>query len=29
MPVREDIVEANGDGWTLKPETYVSNGPLR
>ena len=28
MPVREDIVEANGDGWTLKPETYVSNGPF-
>lgn len=28
MPVREDIVEADADGWTLKPETYVSNGPF-
>ena len=26
FPVREDIVEANPDGWALEPETYVSNG---
>ena len=28
FPVREDIVEANPDGWALEPETYVSNGPF-
>lgn len=27
FPVRQDIVEANPDGWTLKPSTYVGNGP--
>ena len=28
FPVRQDIVEANPDGWALEPETYVSNGPF-
>ena len=27
-PVRQDIVEANGEGWEKKPETCVSNGPF-
>lgn len=27
FPVRQDIVEANPDTWTLKPETYIGNGP--
>lgn len=26
MPVRQDIVEANGEGWEKKPETCISNG---
>lgn len=29
MPLREDIVEADPNGWTQKPETYVSNGPFK
>ena len=29
FPVRQDVVEANGDKWTLSPETYVSNGPFK
>ncbi|MGL5352443.1 MAG: peptide ABC transporter substrate-binding protein [Clostridium sp.] len=29
MPVRKDIVEANGDSWATKPDTYVSNGPFK
>lgn len=29
MPVRKDVVEANGDKWTNKPETYISNGPFK
>lgn len=29
VPVQEATVEANGDQWTLNPETYVSNGPLK
>ena len=29
MPVRKDIVEANGDKWTQKPETFVTNGPFK
>ena len=28
-PVQKATVEANGDQWTLKPETYVSNGPFK
>lgn len=29
VPVQKATVEANGDQWTLKPETYISNGPLK
>lgn len=29
VPVQKATVDANGDQWTLKPETYVSNGPLK
>lgn len=29
FPVQEATVEANGDSWTLQPETYVSNGPFK
>lgn len=28
FPVRKDIVEANKEQWTLKPETYIGNGPF-
>lgn len=28
FPVRQDIIEANGDQWTFTPETYVGNGPF-
>lgn len=28
MPVRKDIVESHPKDWTIKPETYVSNGPF-
>ncbi len=28
-PVQQATVDANGDQWTLKPETYISNGPLK
>lgn len=27
FPVREDIIEANGDQWTFEPATYIGNGP--
>ena len=29
FPVKESIVEANGDAWATKVETYVGNGPYR
>ena len=29
FPVKEDIVEANGEAWATKPETYIGNGPYR
>ncbi len=29
FPVRKDVIEANGDQWTFKPETYISNGPYK
>ena len=29
FPVREDIVEADPEGWALEPDTYVSNGPFK
>lgn len=28
-PVREDIISTNEDNWTLKPETYIGNGPYK
>lgn len=28
-PVQKATVEANGDQWTLKPETYIGNGPMK
>lgn len=27
-PVQKATVEANGDAWAIKPETYISNGPF-
>ena len=27
MPVRQDVVEKNPDGWALDPNTYICNGP--
>lgn len=29
VPVQKATIEANKDQWSLKPETYVSNGPLK
>lgn len=29
VPVQKATIEANGDEWSLKPETYVSNGPMK
>ena len=29
MPLREDIIEENGDQWTFDPSTYISNGPYK
>jgi len=29
MPVRKDIIEANGDAWATKPETYIGNGAYK
>lgn len=26
LPLREDIIEQYGDGWTLNPQTYICNG---
>ncbi len=26
LPVRRDVIEAEGDQWTFQPETYISNG---
>ena len=28
FPVRQDIIEANGDQWTFDPATYIGNGPF-
>ena len=27
FPVRQDVIESNGDQWTFNPATYVGNGP--
>lgn len=29
MPVRQDIVEADPEGWTFNPDTYVTNGAFK
>ena len=29
MPVRQDMIEANGETWATKPETYIGNGPYK
>lgn len=29
MPVKKDIVEANGDDWATKAETYIGNGAYK
>ncbi len=29
MPVRQDIIEANGDAWAVSAETYIGNGPYK
>ena len=29
MPVKKDVVEANGDSWATKAETYIGNGPYK
>ena len=29
MPVKKDTVEANGDAWATKAETYIGNGPYK
>ncbi|MGS0744543.1 peptide ABC transporter substrate-binding protein [Syntrophomonas erecta subsp. sporosyntropha] len=29
MPVRQDIIEKNGDQWARKAETYIGNGPFK
>lgn len=28
FPVRQDVVEADPEGWTRNPETYIGNGPF-
>ena len=28
-PVKQEIVEANPDGWSLDPKTYISTGPFK
>ncbi len=27
MPIQQATIEANGDGWTINPETYITSGP--
>ena len=29
MPVRKDLIDANGDAWATKAETYIGNGPYK
>lgn len=29
FPVRQDVVEADPDGWTRNPATFIGNGPFR
>jgi oligopeptide transport system substrate-binding protein len=28
-PVRQDIIEANGEAWAVDPKTYIGNGPYK
>ncbi len=28
-PVRQDLIEANGDSWAVDPKTYIGNGPYK
>ena len=28
-PVKKDVVEANPDGWSINPKTYISTGPFK
>lgn len=28
-PVRQDIIEKNGEGWAVSAETYIGNGPYK
>lgn len=28
-PVRQDIIEKNGEAWAVAPETYIGNGPYK
>ena len=28
-PVKKDVVEANPDGWSIDPKTYISSGPFK
>ena len=28
-PVRQDMIDANGEGWAVAPETYIGNGPYK
>ena len=29
MPVKKDVIEANGEAWATKPETYIGNGAYK
>lgn len=29
MPVRKDLIEANGEAWATKADTYIGNGPYK
>lgn len=29
LPIRQDIIEANGDQWTFDPATYIGNGAYK
>lgn len=29
MPVKKDVVEANGESWAVNPETYIGNGAYK
>ena len=28
-PVRQDLIEANGEAWAVDPKTYIGNGPYK